>query len=58
MTTVSNVRAPGAAYDLLVIGGGINGTGIARDAAGRSLSVLLCERGDAGAVDAAADDEQ
>ena len=46
MTTVSNVRAPGAAYDLLVIGGGINGTGIARDAAGRGLSVLLCERGD------------
>ena len=34
------------AYDLLVIGGGINGTGIARDAAGRGLRVLLCERGD------------
>jgi glycerol-3-phosphate dehydrogenase len=33
-------------YDLLVIGGGINGTGIARDAAGRGLRVLLCERGD------------
>jgi glycerol-3-phosphate dehydrogenase len=33
-------------YDLLVIGGGVNGTGIARDAAGRGLSVLLCERGD------------
>jgi glycerol-3-phosphate dehydrogenase len=32
--------------DLLVIGGGINGTGIARDAAGRGLSVLLVERGD------------
>jgi glycerol-3-phosphate dehydrogenase len=32
--------------DLLVIGGGINGTGIARDAAGRGLSVLLCEQGD------------
>jgi glycerol-3-phosphate dehydrogenase len=30
-------------YDLLVIGGGINGTGIARDAAGRGLRVLLCE---------------
>ena len=28
-------------YDLLVIGGGINGAGIARDAAGRGLSVLL-----------------
>ncbi len=32
--------------DLLVIGGGINGTGIARDAAGRGLSVALVERGD------------
>ena len=32
--------------DLLVIGGGINGTGIARDAAGRGLSVVLCEKGD------------
>jgi glycerol-3-phosphate dehydrogenase len=33
-------------YDLLVVGGGINGTGIARDAAGRGLSVLLCEQDD------------
>ncbi len=33
-------------YDLLVVGGGINGVGIARDAAGRGLSVLLVERGD------------
>lgn len=33
-------------YDLLVIGGGINGVGIARDAAGRGLSVLLVERAD------------
>lgn len=33
-------------YDLLVIGGGINGTGIARDAAGRGISVLLCEKDD------------
>ncbi|NRA30902.1 MAG: glycerol-3-phosphate dehydrogenase [Parvularculaceae bacterium] len=33
-------------YDLLVVGGGINGVGIARDAAGRGLSVLLCERDD------------
>src|SRR3954451_604878 len=32
--------------DLLVIGGGINGAGIARDAAGRGLSVVLAERGD------------
>ena len=33
-------------YDLLVIGGGINGAGIARDAAGRGLSVLLAEKDD------------
>ena len=32
--------------DLLVIGGGINGVGIARDASGRGLSVVLTERGD------------
>ncbi|MBL8906024.1 MAG: glycerol-3-phosphate dehydrogenase [Rhizobiales bacterium] len=32
--------------DLVVIGGGINGVGIARDAAGRGLSVILCEKGD------------
>ncbi|MDQ2091189.1 glycerol-3-phosphate dehydrogenase [Marimonas arenosa] len=34
--------------DLLIIGGGINGCGIARDAAGRGLSVTLCEMGDLG----------
>jgi len=34
------------AYDLVIIGGGINGAGIARDAAGRGLSVLLCEQHD------------
>ncbi len=33
-------------YDLVVVGGGINGVGIARDAAGRGLSVLLVERDD------------
>lgn len=33
-------------YDLCIIGGGINGCGIARDAAGRDLSVLLCEQDD------------
>lgn len=32
--------------DLAVIGGGVNGAGIARDAAGRGLTVLLCEKGD------------
>ena len=33
-------------YDIAVIGGGINGAGIARDAAGRGLSVLLAEQHD------------
>ena len=33
-------------FDLAVIGGGINGCGIARDAAGRGLKVFLCEQGD------------
>lgn len=33
-------------YDLVVIGGGINGAGIARDAVGRGQSVLLCEKDD------------
>ncbi|MEL6978246.1 MAG: glycerol-3-phosphate dehydrogenase [Pseudomonadota bacterium] len=33
-------------FDLAVIGGGVNGCGIARDAAGRGLSVTLCEQGD------------
>ena len=32
--------------DLLVVGGGINGTGIARDAAGRGMTVFLAEQGD------------
>lgn len=35
-----------APYDLLVIGGGINGAGTARDAAGRGLKVLLAEKDD------------
>ena len=38
------------AVDLLVVGGGVNGTGIARDAAGRGLSVLLCEQDDLAAA--------
>ena len=40
--------------DLLVIGGGINGAGIARDAAGRGLSVLLCEQSDLGSATSSA----
>ncbi len=33
-------------YDLLVVGGGVNGAGVARDAAGRGLRTLLCEQHD------------
>jgi glycerol-3-phosphate dehydrogenase len=41
-------------FDLAVIGGGVNGAGIARDAAGRGLKVLLVEQGDlAGATSSA-----
>ncbi len=32
--------------DVFIIGGGINGAGIARDAAGRGLSVIMCEKDD------------
>ena len=42
------------AYDLLIVGGGINGAAVARDAAGRGLSVCLVEAGDpAGATSGA-----
>ncbi|HEY1042511.1 MAG TPA: glycerol-3-phosphate dehydrogenase [Telluria sp.] len=34
--------------DVLIVGGGINGAGIARDAAGRGLSVVMCEKDDLG----------
>lgn len=37
---------PSETFDLLIVGGGINGTGIARDAGGRGLTVALCEKGD------------
>jgi D-erythritol 1-phosphate dehydrogenase len=43
MTTVSAAAQP---IDLLIVGGGINGAGIARDAVGRGLSVLLVEKDD------------
>jgi glycerol-3-phosphate dehydrogenase len=41
-------RVENERFDLIVIGGGINGTGIARDAAMRGLRVLLLEKGDLG----------
>lgn len=47
-------RALDETYDLAIIGGGVNGCGIARDAAGRGISVVLFEQGDfAGATSSA-----
>ncbi|MFQ3666644.1 MAG: glycerol-3-phosphate dehydrogenase [Sphingomonadaceae bacterium] len=43
-----------AVLDLLVVGGGVNGAGIARDAAGRGLSVALVEGGDIGGATSSA----
>jgi len=40
--------------DLLVVGAGINGAGIARDAAGRGLTVILCDKDDLGSHTSAA----
>ena len=44
------MSAPAQKFDLAVIGAGINGAGIARDAAGRGLSVLLVEQDDIAAA--------
>ena len=62
--TIGQTPAPGASgrnspidnelYDVVVVGGGINGVGIARDAAGRGVKTLLLERTDlAGATSSA-----
>src|SRR6185436_7947784 len=40
------METPDQIYDLAIIGAGINGAGIARDASGRGLKVLLVEQGD------------
>ncbi|MEQ9689559.1 MAG: glycerol-3-phosphate dehydrogenase [Bauldia litoralis] len=45
---------PGGSYDLAVIGGGINGCGIARDAQGRGLRVFLAEMADLAAATSSA----
>ena len=37
-------------YDIFIIGGGINGAGIARDASGRGLKVFLAEKGKVGSA--------
>ncbi len=42
------------AHDLLIVGGGINGCGIAADAAGRGLEVVLCEMNDLGSATSSA----
>ena len=48
------INAIQGTVDLLIVGGGINGAGIAADAAGRNLSVVLCEQHDlAGATSSA-----
>ena len=47
MSNQPQTATPGEhCYDLAVVGGGINGAGIAADAAGRGLSVFLCEKDD------------
>ena len=52
--TSPDADSQAAIFDLAVIGAGINGAGIARDAAGRGLRVLLCDMGDlAGATSSA-----
>ena len=45
---------PACEFDLLVVGGGINGAGIARDAAGRGLRVALVDQGDFGGATSSA----
>src|SRR5690606_38718292 len=54
VSQLAHMNSPSPIHDLLVVGGGINGTGIAVDAAGRGLDVLLCEMGDLGAATSSA----
>ena len=42
------MASPETAHDLIVVGAGINGAGVARDAAMRGLRVLLLDKGDLG----------
>ena len=42
------VNLPSQPFDLAIIGAGINGAGIARDASGRGLSVVILDAGDIG----------
>ena len=45
--------SPSLTYDVIVLGGGVNGTGTARDLAMRGLSVLLLEKADSASARAA-----
>jgi glycerol-3-phosphate dehydrogenase len=45
---------PERIFDIVIVGGGINGCGIARDAVGRGLSVVLLEKGDLGSATSSA----
>ncbi len=54
VTNTAPAEEANPVYDLFIVGGGINGAGIAVDACGRGLSVALCEQGDlAGATSSA-----
>lgn len=48
------MSAPDQLFDLAIIGAGINGAGIARDAAGRGLSVAIIDAGDVGGATSSA----
>ncbi|OHC65273.1 MAG: glycerol-3-phosphate dehydrogenase [Rhodocyclales bacterium GWA2_65_19] len=48
------MTTPGREFDLLVIGGGINGAGVARDAAGRGVRTALVDQGDFGGATSSA----
>ncbi|MEM9329926.1 MAG: glycerol-3-phosphate dehydrogenase [Pseudomonadota bacterium] len=48
MASAKQVNVQPPHYDILIIGGGINGAGIAREAANRGYSVCLCDSGDFG----------
>ena len=46
--------SPETVFDLLIVGAGINGAGLARDAAGRGLKVLIVDQGDIGGATSSA----
>lgn len=46
LNTQNTIKQNDKPYDIAIIGGGINGTGIAVDAVGRGLKVFLCEQND------------